>query len=125
MSRQRKTQGAHDTHHSAKLWIAHRTERLLQALPVQIGGLGNLPHAACSRHDADRVPHEGSIAGFQRRGDVGRLSFLAVEIASRIEPRDLEHYSFSTNSRARLMSCRCVRLSPAHKRITIIAPRWT
>src|ERR1019366_1286560 len=124
-SSQGKTQGAHHTHYRAELGIACLAERFIYALSVQFGCLGNLAHATRLGHKAKCIPHEVCVTGFQCCRDVSRLFLLGVEKVGSIESCRLEHYNLSANSRARLISCCCVRLSPAHNRITISVPRRT
>src|SRR5262245_47320434 len=129
MCGQGETEGAQDAHHGAKFGIATLAEGLVQTLSIEIGRLGDLGHAARARHYAQRITHEGRIAGFKRRRDIGSLPFRRVEIFGSIEPRRSKHHRLFASSRAiacaRLMSRCCVRLSPPHSRMTTSAPRWT
>src|SRR5207245_7755738 len=111
----------------AEFRIARLTERLVKALPIEFGELCDLRHAARPLHDSDRVPHESWVASFKRGRDVSGLPFRRVEIFGSIEPCRCNHPCFPAISRAiacaRLISRGCVRLSPAHNRTTIFAPR--
>src|SRR5882724_10161647 len=128
MDGQRQPQSLQHTQYSPKLGVSARAKSLVKALSIEIGLLGNCSHPARAGNNADRVPHEFRIAGFERGGDVGCLSFYGAEIFGSIKARGRDH-SPSSKSRAkswaRLISCCCMRLSPPHSRITISAPRLT
>ena len=112
-------------HYGAEFGIAGFPERLIKALAIQVGRLGNLAHATRLRRNAKRIAHEICVTGFQCCRDVSRLFLLGVEKVGSINSCRLEHYSLSTYSRARLVSRRWLRLSPPHNRITICPPRRT
>src|ERR1039458_7392651 len=74
-----------------------------------------MAHAARLGHNAKRIAHEVCVTGFQCCRDVSRLFLLRIEKVGSTKSCRLEHYNRSANSRARLISYCCVRLSDAFR----------
>lgn len=84
---QGEAHGAEDAHDRGEFGIAALAERFVEALSAQAGILRDTRYAARAGDKAERIAHEIRIAGFQRRGDIGGLPLLRVEIIGRIESR--------------------------------------
>ena len=82
-------------HDGAEFRIVGFPKCLIQALAVQAGILCYLTHAAGTCDEAERVANEIRVTSFERRRDIGSLTFFSVEIVGGIKSCRLAHLKFS------------------------------
>src|ERR1700733_10993924 len=122
--RERETQRAVDPHHGDKFRITPVTQCLIETFAAQAGFFGEAGHSPGPGDETIGVSDEFGVAGFKGCSDVFDLRFATTKIVGGVKARSSRHSNSSITCCALATSLRWVRLSPPHRIITAVAPRY-